>query len=72
MCLLGRLIVESALTRVESRGAHMRTDIDTPWADSDSPYGHTVICANESVKNSVGDMPTFYVHIERKAEMEHQ
>ena len=43
MCLVGRLIVESALTRDESRGAHMRTDIETPWNDSESPYGHTTI-----------------------------
>ena len=43
MCLVGRLIVESALTREESRGAHMRTDIKTPWSDSESPYGHTII-----------------------------
>ncbi|MCL2460918.1 MAG: hypothetical protein FWF19_06185, partial [Euryarchaeota archaeon] len=45
MCLVGRLIVESALTREESRGAHMRTDIKTSWRDIDSPYGHTVIRA---------------------------
>jgi fumarate reductase (CoM/CoB) subunit A len=45
MCLVGRLIVESALTREESRGAHMRTDIETPWNDSESPYGHTTIRA---------------------------
>ena len=43
MCLLGRLIVESALMREESRGAHMRVDIDTPWTDNTSPYGHTII-----------------------------
>ena len=45
MCLVGRLIVASALTREESRGAHMRTDIKTSWNDIDSPYGHTVIRA---------------------------
>jgi len=45
MCLVGRLIVESALTREESRGAHTRTDIKNPWSDIDSPYGHTIIRA---------------------------
>jgi fumarate reductase (CoM/CoB) subunit A len=43
MCLVSRLIVESALTREESRGAHTRIDINTPWTDSESPYGHTII-----------------------------
>ena len=43
MCLVSRLIVESALTREESRGAHTRIDIKTPWTDSESPYGHTII-----------------------------
>ena len=43
MCLVGRLIVESALTREESRGAHTRIDTETPWNDSESPYGHTII-----------------------------
>ena len=57
MCLVGRLIVDSALTREESRGAHMRTDIDTPWDDKDSPYGHTVIRAERD---------EYYISIERK------
>jgi fumarate reductase (CoM/CoB) subunit A len=45
MCLVGRLIVESALIREESRGAHTRIDIKNPWSDIDSPYGHTTIKA---------------------------
>ncbi|MDR2855612.1 MAG: fumarate reductase subunit A [Methanomicrobiales archaeon] len=49
MCLVGRLIVESALTREESRGAHTRVDIKTLWSDSESPYGHTVIRAEWDV-----------------------
>jgi fumarate reductase (CoM/CoB) subunit A len=59
MCLVGRLIVESALTREESRGAHTRTDIKTPWSDIDSPYGHTIIRAGAD----------FDVSIEQKKEI---
>jgi len=53
MCLVGRLIVESALIREESRGAHTRTDIKNPWSDIDSPYGHTIIRAGKEFDVSI-------------------
>lgn len=42
MLLLSSLIVEGALLRRESRGAHMRVDVTQSWSAKDSPYGHTV------------------------------
>ncbi len=41
MLTTSRLIVESALAREESRGAHVRTDITQTWDNSNSPFGHT-------------------------------
>lgn len=37
------LIVTAALTREESRGAHVRTDITQGWDSINSPFGHTRI-----------------------------
>ena len=38
-----RLIVTAALLRDESRGAHVRTDIEQDWNNETSPYGHTIL-----------------------------
>lgn len=43
MLTTARLIVRSALTREESRGAHVRTDISQDWDNTSSPFGHTHI-----------------------------
>lgn len=43
MLTTARLIVRSAMTREESRGAHVRTDISQDWDNSSSPFGHTHI-----------------------------
>ena len=43
MCTTAKLIVTSALIREESRGAHVRTDIEQKWDPVNSPFGHTRI-----------------------------
>jgi len=43
MCLTASLICRSALTRKESRGAHVRTDISQEWDAQGSPFLHTYI-----------------------------
>lgn len=42
MLTVARLIIQGALLRKESRGAHVRTDIIQNWTPADSPFGHTV------------------------------
>ena len=53
---LAWMMVVSALTRPESRGAHVRTDISQDWTAESSPYGHTHIlgeeCRIEAVTNA--------------------
>ena len=53
---LAWMMVISAITRPESRGAHVRTDITQDWTAESSPYGHTHIlgedCRIESVTNA--------------------
>jgi fumarate reductase (CoM/CoB) subunit A len=46
MLTTASLIVESALLRPESRGAHVRKDISQPWSPENSPFGHTYISKN--------------------------
>jgi fumarate reductase (CoM/CoB) subunit A len=41
MLTTAHLIVTSALTREESRGAHVRTDLKQDWDAVSSPFGHT-------------------------------
>ncbi|MDG6257716.1 MAG: fumarate reductase subunit A [Methanomicrobiaceae archaeon] len=41
MIILSSLIVSGALLRRESRGAHVRTDLETAWPPEASPFGHT-------------------------------
>jgi len=43
MCLTASLICRSALIRMESRGAHVRTDIRQTHDAEHSPYNHTFI-----------------------------
>lgn len=43
MCLLASLICRSALIREESRGAHVRKDVQQGWTPENSPFGHTFI-----------------------------
>ncbi|MDP3395400.1 MAG: fumarate reductase (CoM/CoB) subunit TfrA [Methanoregula sp.] len=43
MCLTASLICRSALTREESRGAHVRRDVQQPFDSQHSPFGHTYI-----------------------------
>ncbi|MBP2134271.1 fumarate reductase (CoM/CoB) subunit A [Methanomicrobium sp. W14] len=41
MLTTATLVVKGALLREESRGAHVRNDIETKWTPDKSPYGHT-------------------------------
>jgi fumarate reductase (CoM/CoB) subunit A len=43
MLLVAGMILDGALMRQESRGAHVRTDCAVRWSVLDSPYGHTRI-----------------------------
>ena len=43
MCLTASLICRSALIREESRGAHVRRDVQQKHEAQNSPYGHTYI-----------------------------
>ncbi len=43
MLTTASLIVESALLRPESRGAHVRKDIKQTWTPETSPFGHTYL-----------------------------
>jgi fumarate reductase (CoM/CoB) subunit A len=46
MLTTASLIVESALLRPESRGAHVRKDITQAWTPETSPFGHTYLSMN--------------------------
>jgi fumarate reductase (CoM/CoB) subunit A len=43
MLTTASLIVDSALLRPESRGAHVRKDIRQAWTPETSPFGHTYL-----------------------------
>ncbi len=43
MCLTASLICRSALIREESRGAHVRKDVQQKYEATSSPFGHTFI-----------------------------
>ncbi len=43
MCLTASLICRSALIRIESRGAHVRKDVEQKYDAQHSPFGHTYI-----------------------------
>lgn len=48
MLLVASLVIDGALLRRESRGAHTRTDIKTPWTSETSPFGHTFFSKGRS------------------------
>ncbi|HKM42255.1 MAG TPA: fumarate reductase (CoM/CoB) subunit TfrA [Methanocorpusculum sp.] len=48
MLLVAHLVIEGALLRRESRGAHTRTDVKQTWTNADSPYGHTFFVKGKS------------------------
>ena len=43
LCLVASLICRSALIREESRGAHVRKDVQQDWGPENSPFCHTFI-----------------------------
>ena len=43
MLVTSSLIVQSALLRTESRGAHVRKDLGQTWLPESSPFGHTYL-----------------------------
>lgn len=48
MLTVSSLIIQCALLREESRGAHVRTDIPQDWEPANSPFGHTWISLSGS------------------------
>ena len=48
MLLVASMIIDGALLRRESRGAHTRTDIKTPWTNETSPLSHTFFSTGRS------------------------
>ena len=43
MCLTASLVIRGGLLRNESRGAHLRKDVEQDWTPKHSPYGHTFL-----------------------------
>jgi len=55
MCQTASLITRSALLRPESRGAHMRVDVQQKWDAEHSPFSHTYISRNlEGIETAGG------------------
>jgi fumarate reductase (CoM/CoB) subunit A len=54
MCQAASLITRSALLRLESRGAHMRVDVQQKWDAQHSPFSHTYISHNREGIESTG------------------
>jgi fumarate reductase (CoM/CoB) subunit A len=54
MCQTASLITRSALLRSESRGAHMRVDMQQKWDVQHSPFSHTYISRNREGIESAG------------------
>ncbi|WP_319377927.1 fumarate reductase (CoM/CoB) subunit TfrA [uncultured Methanocorpusculum sp.] len=48
MLLVAQLVIEGALLRRESRGAHTRTDVKQSWTNETSPFGHTFFVNGKS------------------------
>lgn len=48
MLLVAQLVIEGALLRRESRGAHTRTDVKQSWTNETSPFGHTFFVKDKS------------------------
>lgn len=55
MCQAASLITRSALLRLESRGAHMRVDVQQKWDAQHSPFSHTYISHNREGIESAGE-----------------
>ncbi len=54
MCQAASLITRGALLRLESRGAHMRVDVQQKWDAQHSPFSHTYISHNREGIESAG------------------
>jgi fumarate reductase (CoM/CoB) subunit A len=48
MLLVASLVIDGALLRRESRGAHTRVDIRASWTNETSPFGHTFFSKTRS------------------------
>ncbi|MDR0438628.1 MAG: fumarate reductase subunit A [Methanocalculaceae archaeon] len=48
MLLVASLVIDGALLRRESRGAHTRIDIKASWTNETSPFGHTFFSKTRS------------------------
>jgi fumarate reductase (CoM/CoB) subunit A len=48
MLQVAHLVIEGALLRRESRGAHTRTDVKQTWTNETSPFGHTFFVKGKS------------------------
>ena len=48
MLQVAHLVIEGALLRRESRGAHTRTDVKQTWTNETSPFGHTFFVNGKS------------------------
>jgi fumarate reductase (CoM/CoB) subunit A len=54
MCTTASLVVRGALLRKESRGAHVRRDVEQAWDAEHSPYRHTYLsCSREGIETGV-------------------
>ncbi|GAB6286358.1 MAG: fumarate reductase subunit A [Methanoregula sp.] len=57
MCDTASLICHSALLRLESRGAHMRIDVQQTWDAQHSPFSHTYISRlREGIETAGGNV----------------
>jgi fumarate reductase (CoM/CoB) subunit A len=54
MCQAASLITRGALLRLESRGAHMRVDVQQKWDAQHSPFSHTYISHDREGIESAG------------------
>jgi fumarate reductase (CoM/CoB) subunit A len=55
MCDTALLICRSALLRMESRGAHMRVDVQQKWDAQHSPFSHTYISRQRDGIETAGE-----------------
>ena len=71
MLTTASLIVESALLRPESRGAHVRKDITQAWTPEKSPFRHTYISLScrgiEKVSNEKIETPGVTVRSQKRS-----
>ena len=55
MLQVASLVIEGALLRRESRGAHTRNDVSTKWSCELSPFGHTYFSNGKSSINILAE-----------------